>query len=124
MDAASSRISDGALASHGAALVLIGDDRAALKAVLLFQEFGLAVDLAEDEAAALAWARRARYDLIVCGGAPRHDLLAIRLLRAAPRARIAYVSASKPPRGFPAMGIETLTLPLDVNALVELAQVA
>jgi hypothetical protein len=48
----------------------------------------------------------------------------MRLRRAAPRARIAYICDTKPPRGFPTMGIETLTLPLDVNALVELAQVA
>lgn len=124
MDSAASRMANGPLASHGAALVLIGDDRAALQTVLLLQEFGMAVDIAEDEAAALTWARRARYQLVVCGGAPRHDLLAMRLVRAAPHARVAFMSRATPPRGFPAMGIATLALPLDVNALVELAQSA
>ncbi len=122
MDAAASRITNGPLASHGAALVLIGDDRAALQTVLLLQEFDMAVDIAEDEAATLAWARRARYQLVVCGGAARHDLLAMRLLRAAPYAQIAYMSRTTPPRGFSAMGIATLALPLDVNALVDLAR--
>ena len=122
MDASARRIANGPLAPHGAALVLIGDDRAALQAVLLLQEFGIAVDIAEDEAAVLTWARRARYQLVICGGAPRHDLLAMRLLRVAPRARIAYLSREAAPRGFPTMGIATLSLPLDVNAFVELAQ--
>ena len=122
MDVSASRIANGPLAPRGAALVLVGDDRAALQAVLLLQEFGLAVDVAEDEAAALVWARRASYQLIVCGGAPRHDALALRLVRAAPRARIAYLSREAAPRGFPAIGIATLALPLEVNAFVEVAR--
>ncbi len=122
MDAAASRIANGPLATHGSALVLVGDDRAALQAVLLLQEFGMAVDIAEDEAAALTWARRARYQLVVCGGTPRHDRLAIRLLRAAPHARIAYLSRDEAPRRLRAIGIETLKLPLDVNAFAEFVQ--
>jgi len=122
MDAAASRIANGPLAPHGAALVLVGDDRAALKAVLLLQEFGLAVDIAEDEAAALTWAKRASYQLVICGGAPQHERLALRLLRAAPRARIIYLSESEIPSNFHSIGIETLTLPLDANAFSEVAR--
>jgi len=122
MDPSASRIANGPLAPHGAALVLVGDDRAALQAVLLLQEFGMAVDVAEDEGAALIWARRASYQLIVCGGGPRHEVLALRLVRAAPKARIAYLSREAAPRGFPAIGIHTLSLPLDVNAFVEVAR--
>ena len=122
MDTAASRIANGPLAPNGAALVLIGDDRAALQAVLLLQEFGLAVDVAEDEAAALTWARRANYQLILCGPSMPNNQLALRLLRAAPRSQIVYLSRDEPPRGFPAIGIQTLALPLDVNAFVEFAR--
>ena len=122
MDPAASRIANGPLAPNGAALVLIDDDRAALQTVLLLQEFGIAVDIAEDEAAALTWARRASYQLIVCGAAPHHDQLALRLLRAAPHAQIVYVSRDDAPRGFHQIGIETLGLPLDVNEFVDFAR--
>lgn len=122
MDAAAARIANGPLAPHGAALVLVGDDRAALQTVLLLQEFGIAVDIAEDEAAALTWARRANYRLIICGAAPRHDLLAVRLRRAAREAQIVYMSRDEAPRRFGALGIETLSLPLNVNEFVALAQ--
>jgi hypothetical protein len=122
MDVSASRIAHGPLAPHGSALVLLGDDRAALKTVLLLQEFGITVDLAEDEAAALGWARRADYQLIVCGGAAKHDLLAIRLHRAAPRARVVYLSRETAPRSFEVVGIETFRLPLDVNEFVEFAR--
>lgn len=124
MDPVTSRIANGPLAPHGSALVLVGDDRAALQVVLLLQEFGIAVDVAEDEAAALTWAKRARYHYVICGGAPRHDMLAIRLLRAAPRAQVVYLSRDETPRNLHAVGVETLALPLDVNAFVALAGTA
>ena len=50
----------------GSALVVIGDDRVALALVLVLQEMDLAVDVAVDGPAAVEWARRAAYDLIVC----------------------------------------------------------
>ena len=121
MDAAGARIANGPLAPHGAALVLVGDNRAALQTVLLLQEFGIAVDIAEDEAAALTWARRANYRLIICGASPRHDLLAVRLRRAAPEAQVVYMSRDDAPLRFGLLGIETLSLPLDVNAFVAVA---
>lgn len=122
MDAAASRIANGPLAPHGAALVLVGDDRAALQTVLLLQEFGIAVDIAEDEAAALTWARRASYQLVICGASPRHDLLALRLMRAAPKAQVVYLSREEAPKRLRTIGVETLKLPLDVNAFVEVAR--
>jgi hypothetical protein len=122
MDPQTSRPTYGPLSSRGAALVFVADDRAALQTVLLLQEFGFTVDVAEDETAAVTWARRAHYALIVCGGVPDHVLLAMRLFRAAPRARIAYLSRDGGPRSFRSIGVETLTLPLDVNALVEVAK--
>ena len=122
MDVSASRIVNVPLALHGSALVLIGDDRDALKAMLLLQEFGITVDLTEDEAAALGWARRADYQLIVCGGAPKHNLLTMRLHRAAPRARVVYLSRETAPRSFEVGGIETFQLPLDVNEFVEFAR--
>ncbi len=124
MDVSASRIASGPLAPHGSALVLVGDDRAALKTVLLLQEFGITVDMAEDETAALGWARRAEYQLIVCGGAPKHDLLALRLNRAAPRARTVYLGREAAPRSFEVVGIKSFQLPLDVNEFVEFARPA
>lgn len=121
MDPSAARIANGPLAPHGSALVLVGDDRAALQVVLLLQEFGIAVDVAEDEVAALTWAKRARYQYVVCGGAPRHDMLAVRLLRAAPRAQIIYLSRDAAPQNLRSIGVETLALPLDVNAFVSVA---
>ena len=122
MDQAASRIANGPLAARGSALVLVGDDRAALQAVLLLQEFGVAVDVAQDEAAALTWAKRASYQYVVCGGSPRHDMLAVRLLRAAPHARVIYLSRGAPPKNLHEVGVRTLPLPLDVNAFVEVTK--
>jgi DNA-binding response OmpR family regulator len=121
MDPSASRIANGPLAPRGCALVLVGDDRAALQVVLLLQEFGIAVDVAENEAAALTWAKRARYQYVICGGGPRHDMLAIRLIRAAPRAQVVYLSRDEAPRNLHAVGVQTLALPLDVNAFVAVA---
>lgn len=59
---------------------------------------------------------------MICGGAPQHERLALRLLRAAPRARIIYLSESEIPSNFHSIGIETLTLPLDANAFSEVAR--
>ena len=81
----------------------------------------MVVDVAADEAAVLTWARRARYQIVVCGGAPNHDRLALQLLRAAPHTRVVYLSRDEAPRGFEQIGIHTLPLPLDVNHFVEIA---
>ena len=102
------------------ALVVIGDDRVALAIVLVLQEMDLAVDIAVDGAAAVAWARRERYDLVVCG--PGHaDAadLAVSFRLADPDARVVLIAgADDAPRALDAFDIEVIDAPLDVNALM------
>ncbi|MCK9486995.1 MAG: hypothetical protein M0R73_09930 [Dehalococcoidia bacterium] len=102
------------------ALVLITDPRAAVAATLVLQEMGHTVDLGSEPAYALRWLRRARYDVVLAGGAgvatPR---FAARLREAAPDARILLMAErTLADDDLGDAGIEVLRLPMDVNALV------
>ena len=55
--------------------MLLDDQRSALSTVLVLQEMGLTVDVAADRDAAVAWARMARYAVIVRGGASVEQLV-------------------------------------------------
>ena len=106
----------GPLSEHGAALVYLSDDRAALQAVLMLQEFGLTVDLVDDAGSALTWATRAHYSLLVCGGDFSHHLLAYRARRAAPDTHVLLMSRLPARASLTSAGVELFPLPLDVNA--------
>ncbi len=53
---------------HCSALVALQCERAALAAVLVLQEMGLAVDIAVDRDRSVDWAKQAGYSFVVCGG--------------------------------------------------------
>jgi len=106
----------GPLSPYGAALVHLDDDRAALQVVLLLQEFGLAVDVVDDAAAALEWAERAHYALMICGGDFSHHLVAYRAQRAAPETQVLLMSRYPARASLTRVGVELFALPLDVNA--------
>jgi DNA-binding response OmpR family regulator len=124
MNTSTRLVAEGALAPNGAALVLLNDNRAALQAVLVLQEFGMAVDVAQDRLDALLWASRARYDLIVLGGAQGHEALALLLRRAAPQARVVLFSRERPRQSLAMAGIRTIEPPVNVNTLARVARAA
>jgi DNA-binding response OmpR family regulator len=104
----------------GRALVVIGDDRVALALVLVLQEMDLGVDVAVDGAAAVEWARRAGYDLIVCGpgGAAATDL-ALSFRIAAPESRVVLLAGPDSPLAtLDVFDVEVVRPPLNVNTLV------
>jgi DNA-binding response OmpR family regulator len=102
------------------ALVVISEDRVALATVLVLQELDLAVDIAIDGPAAVVWARRAGYELIVCGpGGHEATDLALAFRVAAPDARIVLLTApGSLTDALDAFAIEVIRPPLDVNTLV------
>ncbi len=106
--------------STGRALVVIGDDRVALALVLVLQEMDLAVDVAVDGDAAVRWARRAGYDLIVCGpGDAGVTDLALSFRMADPDARVVLLAGPDSPLATLDMfDIEVVRPPLNVNTLV------
>ena len=106
----------GPLSEHGAALVYLDDDRAALQVVLILQEFGLAVDIVGDSSSALTWATHAHYSLVICGGDFSHHLLAYRAQRAAPESQVLLMSRLPARASLTSAGVELFPLPLDVNA--------
>ena len=113
---------DPAFGSHGSALVAIEDERAALAAVLVLQEMGLTVDIAADHEAALEWAVRAQYAVVVCGGAAHTRTwdLVVRLRYSAPETRVILLAEpGETLEGLDALGVEVLPSPVDVNMLVE-----
>lgn len=108
------------LSARGSALVCLTDPRAELATMLILQELGLSVDLATDPESAIGWARQARYELIIVGGAavPLRTV-ALRLRHAAPDSRIVVLADDRePPDGLAPLDIEVLQPPLDVNALM------
>ena len=108
--------------THGSALVAIEDERAALAAVLVLQEMGLTVDIAADHEAALEWAVRARYEVVICGGAQhtRTSEFVVRLRYSAPETRVILLAEpGTTPEGLDDLGVEVLPSPVDVNMLVE-----
>ncbi|MEX1022546.1 MAG: hypothetical protein WD058_05310 [Dehalococcoidia bacterium] len=109
----------GGLATRSA-LVVIADPKNAVAVTLVLQEMGLTVDLGSEPVYALRWLRRARYDVIVVGGPGVSTLeFAARLRETAAEARIILVTEQDlPPGDLDALGVETLGLPFDVNALV------
>lgn len=102
------------------ALVVIADDRVALATVLVLQEMNLAVDIAMDGDAAVAWARRNEYDVIVCG--PDGDAaidLALRFRMEAPDAKVYLLTApGDEMTALWILGVELIAPPLDVNTLM------
>ncbi len=116
LDAFAAMPPTGPLSEHGAALVYLSDDRAALQSVLLLQEFGLAVDVVNDAPAALSWATHAHYSLLICGGDFSHHLLAYRAQRAAPETQVLLMSRLPARASLTNAGVELFPLPLDVNA--------
>ena len=107
---------------HGSALVAIDDERTALAAVLVLQEMGRSVDVAADLDAALEWAVRANYSVIVCAGReqPETSEFVIRLRYSAPLTRvILLVDPEQEQNGLEEIGVELLPAPLNVNMLVE-----
>lgn len=117
LDAFAAMPSAGSLSEHGAALVYLSDDRAALQSVLMLQEFGLAVDIVNDSNSALNWATHAHYSLLICGGDFSHHLLAYRAQRAAPETQVLLMSRLPARISLKNAGVELFPLPLDVNAL-------
>ena len=107
---------------YGSALVAVEDERAALASVLVLQEMGFSVDIARDHAAALAWAGRATYAVVICGtgDAQRSTQFAIRIRFCAPQTRVLLLTdPAVAPEALDEIGIELLAAPIDVNMLVE-----
>ena len=107
---------------HGSAFVALDDDRAALATVLVLQEMGLTVDIAADREAALQWATRANYTVVVCGGQeqPQTSEFVIRLRYSAPQTRVILLAEPEFVHdGLDAIGVDVLPSPVDVNMLVE-----
>lgn len=104
------------------ALVILADPHPAVATTLILQEMGYSVDLGAEPAYALRWLQRARYDVVLAGGAGVGVLsFATRVREAAPRSRILVL----PEPGMRAddaarLGIETIDTPVDVNQVVAL----
>jgi DNA-binding response OmpR family regulator len=115
---------DQGMGKHGSALVVVDDERIALATVLVLQEMNFSVDVALEPLPAVKWARRARYEVIVCGpGDSDTTRLALRLRNAAPRSRVVLLAGSE---GLPedlydleGLRVEVVQPPLDVNRLIE-----
>lgn len=107
--------------TSGSALVVLDDQRSALSTVLVLQEMGLTVDVAADLGAATAWARMARYAVIVCGGASVEDLVAfaLRVRASSPLTQILLLGHAGPIAELDGLGVQVLQPPVNVNALVD-----
>ena len=105
----------------GSALVLLDDQRAALSIVLVLQEMGLTVDVAADRDAAVAWARMARYAVIVCGGAGIEELLdfALKVRVTSPLTQILLLGHFGAMPELAALDVHVLQPPANVNTLVD-----
>ena len=105
----------------GSALVLLDDQRAALSTVLVLQEMGLTVDVAADRDAAVAWARMARYAVIVCGGASVEQLVefALKVRATSPFTQILLLGHFGATPELAALDVHVLRPPVNVNTLVE-----
>ena len=103
------------------ALVVVSEPRAAVASTLVLQEMGYTVDLGSEPAYALRWLRRARYDVVLAGGAGVATTeFAASLRDAAPDSRILLLAERALAEGdLGALRIEVLQLPTDVNSLVE-----
>jgi len=117
LDAFSAMPAAGPLSQHGAALVYLSDDRAALQSVLMLQEFGLTVDVVNDASSALTWATHAHYSLLICGGDFSHHLFAYRAQLAAPQTQVLLMSRFPARASLSEAGVDLFPLPLQVNAL-------
>ena len=105
----------------GSALVLLDDQGAALSIVLVLQEMGLTVDVAADRDAAVAWARMARYAVIVCGGAGIEELLdfALKVRVTSPLTQILLLGHFGAMPELAALDVHVLQPPVNVNTLVD-----
>ncbi len=101
-------------------LVIMTDARAAVAATLILQEMGLTVDVGAEPEYALRWLRKARYDVVVAGGAGVGvSAFASRLRDAAPRSRIVILPEPEMnPDDAVRLEVEILEPPVDVNQLV------
>ena len=115
-----SALDDDRTDATGRALVVIGNDRVALTLVLVLQEMNLAVDVAVDGEAAVGWARRTDYDVIVCGpGGVETTDLALSFRIAAPQARVVLLAGPDSPLAtLDVFDVEVVRPPLNVNTLV------
>jgi DNA-binding response OmpR family regulator len=111
---------DGRTSPAGRALVVIGNDRITLALVLVLQEMDLSVDVAVDGEAAVGWAQRADYDVIVCGpGGVETTDLALSFRIAAPKARVVLLAGPDSPLAtLDVFDVEVVRPPLNVNTLV------
>ena len=108
---------------HGSALVVLEDERAALAAVLVLQEMGLAVDIAVDRERSVDWAKQVGYSFVVCGGdddeAGVRDFAA-KMRVAVPQTRVLLLAgADFDSDGMEAIGVEVLPSPVEVNSLMD-----
>jgi hypothetical protein len=108
---------------HGSALVALEDERAALAAVLVLQEMGLAVDIAVDRDRSVDWAKQAGYSVVVCGDdddeAGVKDFAA-KMRFEVPQTRVLLLaSANFDNDGMESIGVEVLPSPIEVNSLVD-----
>ena len=105
----------------GGALVVLDDQRAALSTVLVLQEMGLTVDVAADRDAALAWARMARYAVIVCGGASIEELVefSLKVRASSPLTQILLLGHFGAMPELADLDVHVLQPPVNVNALME-----
>jgi hypothetical protein len=104
---------------QGRALVVMSDDRVALATVLVLQEMDLRVDVAIDGSAAVGWAGRDEYEVIVCGPDGSAADLALRFVEAAPGARVMLLGGAEDSEWeLGALGVDVIRPPLNVNTLV------
>ena len=104
------------------ALVILADPHPAVATTLILQEMGYSVDLGAEPAYALRWLQRARYDVVLAGGAGVGVLsFATRIREAAPRSRVLVIpEPGMHPEDTVRLGIETIDAPVDVNQMVAL----
>jgi hypothetical protein len=109
------------LTARGCAVLCLAEPHAELATMLILQELGLSVDLAVDPESAVRWVQRARYELIVVGGAPMvPGSVVLRLRHAAPDARIVILAEDAvSAEDLAPFGVQVLGPPLDVNSLMQ-----
>lgn len=107
---------------HGSALVAIEDEHVTLATVLVLQEMGLAVDIVVDRQRSVEWAAKAGYDYVVCGGEDEAEVTdyAIRMRHSVPQTRVIMIAGPDfDQTNLESIGVEVLSSPVDVNALVD-----
>lgn len=112
------------MSRRGSALVISGEPRTAVAVTLVLQEMDLAVDLGYEATFAARWMRHARYDVVVLGAldvaTPLEPEFVADLRRVAPEARLLILGDHAWTEGeADRLGVELVSLPLQVNDLVD-----